>query len=86
MNNTQIKPLNHLELLRKYKYINAIPSEELREAQTTIPKGKNGLQCLFEAAREYQKELAEEAERTGTHPNVCFGTDCDDDHCRCWDK
>lgn len=82
-NTKQSEPLNHLELLRKYKHFTAIPSQELKAAQVHL-NGRNPLAVLHDAAREYENEVREESKQAGSHPNVCFGTDCDDDHCRCW--
>lgn len=61
--------------------------EEMQEAAKNIPEGKNSLMALFEAAREYEKEVEAEARKTGMRPSVCFNRDglCEDDHCRCWD-
>ena len=83
--NTILKPLNHLELLRKYKTFLSIPSEELKAAQVHL-SGRNALAVLHEAARAYETEVREESNRTGSHPAVCFNKDghCEDDHCRCW--
>lgn len=87
MTNTQ--PITHLSLLRKYGGdIKKATTEELKAAQATIPEGMNALGSLFTAAREYEKEVKAEAERTGMRPAVCFNRDglCEDDHCRCWDE
>lgn len=85
--NTQ-KPLNHLELLRKYKYFKAIPADELRAAQVHVPKGESAIKCLFKAARAYENEVRKTAKATGSHPRVCFSKDglCDDERCYCWEK
>ena len=82
--NTTQKPLTHLELLRKYKTFLAIPSGELKAAQVYL-NGKNGIAAIIEASKSYKKELEIEAQQTGKIPAVCFNTDCDDDHCRCWE-
>jgi len=84
--NTLQKPLTHLELFRKYGSGRLIPNEELRAARAYITPEKNGLKLFFEAAREYEREVAAEAKATGKRPAVCFDREgtCEDDHCRCW--
>lgn len=76
----------YLALLRKHKVFLNIPSDELQAATKELPAGTNGIRAMMDASREYQAEVKQEARKTGVRPAVCFSTDCDDDHCRCWDE
>lgn len=55
--------ITHVSLFRKYGgKIMTASSLELRAAAASLSKGKNCLQALFEAAREYDRQIKAEAE------------------------
>lgn len=82
---TPTHTITYLSLMRKYGDIKKATTEEARAAARNIPDGSNALTEIFAAARQYETECQQQADR-GVHPAVCFDRDgfCDEDSCSCW--